>query len=377
MNETTAPATARLRIGLYGAPLAGIRSGIGRYVHELCQRLDGLLPEAEFFVYSPAPIAQAFPSGRWQVRIDNSARTRLGGYAWLKFGSARLIEQDRLHAFWATRTLLPPLPASTGTVSTVYDLNHLIVPATMSPANRWAHALWLRRDVRRSDLVLAISSGTAERCARMLGRECDGVARPGTDASYRQQSEQRITEVLSRHGLEKPYLLAVGTLEPRKNIAALIEAFLALRAQGNLPGHTLALVGASGWKQKNLSRRFGDGVNGIRFLGYVPENDLPALYSGTELFVMPSLYEGYGIPAAEARACGACVLASDIPELREAGGLNTRYVQPTTSGLMAGILATLAEDRPAPEQIGDWDSAATVLANALRRAAAMATARGK
>lgn len=366
-----------MRIGIYGAPLAGAHSGIGRYVRELCLRLDVLLPQAEFYVYSPVAIEQAFPSARWHGRIDAGSLTWLGGYGWLKFCSARLIERDRLHAFWATRTLLPSLSPATGSVSTVYDLNHLLVPSTMSPANRWAHAFWLRRDVKRSDLVLSISSGTADRMDRLLGRRCDGIASPGTDANYRPQPEASVAAVLSQHGLERPYLLAVGTLEPRKNLTALIEAFLALRAQDHLRGYSLALAGALGWKQKRLSRRLANGIVGVRLLGRVPEADLPSLYTGAELFIMPSLYEGYGLPVAEARACGARVLASDIPELREAGGPRSRYVEPTRDGLIAGIPAALSDARTPAETSATWDEAATVLAEALKRAVAIAAARGK
>ena len=366
-----------MRIGLYGGPLAGIQTGIGRYVREMCVRLDTELPEAEFFVYAPRAPTLELPSSRWTYRESFRGARWLSGYGWLKFASGRQIRKDELDAFWATRTLLPTLSDVTGTVSTVYDLNHVVVPETMTLVNRIAHAIWFDRDIRRSDQVVSISAGTAMRLERYLGRVSDAIATPGTDDRYVAASEIQIEDVLSRHGLSKPYLLAVGTIEPRKNLAMLVDAFGALRRAGKIRTHSLALVGPTGWKQAQLARGQNDDVSGIAALGYVPEADLPALYSGSDLFVIPSLYEGYGIPAAEARACGARVLASDLPELREAGGLNARYVSPTLDGLMEGIVAALSDSRPSPERLSSWDRSVQELAGALIQAAAIGKARVK
>ena len=366
-----------IRIGVHGAPLSGTKSGIGRYVFELCQQLDRLLPDAEFFVYSQTPPSSPLPSNRWHLRLASGASRRLSGYGWLKFASRGLIRKDRLDAFWATRTLLPPLDRTTGSVSTVYDLNHILVPETMNTVNRVAHSLWLRRDVLNSDQVISISAGTAMRLEKHFGRVSDAIASPGTDERYRAASEIQIEEVLSRHGIAKPYLLAVGTLEPRKNLATLVHAFLALRQARELEFHTLVLAGPGGWKQSELSRDLAIGVSGVTTLGYVPEADLPALYSGCDLFVMPSLYEGYGMPAAEARACGVRILASDFPELREAGGPHARYVPPTKESLMEGLRAALDDPRPPPERSSCWDESARTLADALLRAAAIGIGRAE
>ena len=258
-----------IRIGVHGAPLSGTKSGIGRYVFELCQQLDRLLPDAEFFVYSQTPPSSPLPSNRWHLRLASGASRRLSGYGWLKFASRGLIRKDRLDAFWATRTLLPPLDRTTGSVSTVYDLNHILVPETMNTVNRVAHSLWLRRDVLNSDQVISISAGTAMRLEKHFGRVSDAIASPGTDERYRAASEIQIEEVLSRHGIAKPYLLAVGTLEPRKNLATLVHAFLALRQARELEFHTLVLAGPGGWKQSELSPRWGTCQKPI-CLHYIP-----------------------------------------------------------------------------------------------------------
>ena len=113
---------------------------------------------------------------------------------------------------------------------------------------------------------------------------------------------------------------AWGPFEPRKNIPTLVKAYLQLRSQRSMPD--LVLAGQKGWGSDE-SLLSGPG---IRSLGYVEERDLPALYSGATAFLMPSLYEGYGMPAAEARACGCRVVATDIRELREAAGDQAIFV---------------------------------------------------
>ncbi|MDI1254298.1 glycosyltransferase family 1 protein [Thermomonas sp.] len=337
-----------MRIGIDARPLAGQLSGIGRYVLELCHTLDAAFPDAEFFAYSPYSPSVALPSQRWIERQHEWQLTHLGGYFWLKYLAPSLIAHDRLDWFVGTRTLLPSLPENLRSISVAYDLNHVIVPRTMTPANRLAHTLFLRHDVRRATRVVAISAGTASRLARYTGRRADLVVHPGIAPHFGVQHPNEIDRVRAKHGLNGPYLLSVATFEPRKNIGALIDAFLALKAAGRLRDHTLVLAGAGGWGQSGLARQLEQGIPGIRRLGFVDDADLPPLYAGADAFVFPSIYEGYGMPVAEALACGTRVVATNIPELREAAHGRAVLVDPDAASIASGIEQSLLQQRPDP-----------------------------
>ena len=134
--------------------------------------------------------------------------------------------------------------------------------------------------------------------------------------------------------------------KPRKNLERLVSAFIEMKAQGLLGDRTLVLVGKRGCKYRRLEYLLEhSGAKQVLPLGHVPDEHLPPLYGGADIFVCPSLYEGFGIPVLEARACGARVVASDIPELREAGGSDAIYAQPTTEGIRSGILRAVEQPK--------------------------------
>ena len=138
--------------------------------------------------------------------------------------------------------------------------------------------------------------------------------------------------------IHKPYLLALGTIEPRKNLPVVLESFLRLKRRGDLEGYVLVMVGAHGWKDKKIIAMAEREPSIIR-LGFVCDEYLPYLYGGTEIFVYPSLYEGYGMPVLEALKCGTKVVTTNIPEIREIGGDNrVVYVEPNIESVMTGIM---------------------------------------
>jgi glycosyltransferase involved in cell wall biosynthesis len=137
--------------------------------------------------------------------------------------------------------------------------------------------------------------------------------------------ERSVEAARERFGLPGKYILSVGTLEPRKNLSLLVESFALLR-KWKIDDYRLVIAGEKGWKYDQIFRTVRDlGLEDeVRFLGYVPTEDLPLLYRGAELFVYPSLYEGFGVPILEAMACGCPVVASDrasIPEVCGAAGI--------------------------------------------------------
>lgn len=357
-----------VKIGLDGRMLIGNPTGVGRYVIELAKCLDELCPQAEFFIYSNKPITFLLPSNRWHVSTGPlTVFEKMPASLWYKLFVGRLCRRDQIDIFWAGATLLPfGLSPRTRVVSTVYDLVHKIAPETMATTLRFLHDVFFASDVRRADCVLAISEGTSQRLKKFVGRKADGVVYPAVNDTFFPQSKETVNDCLKRYKVSSPYLLAVATWEPRKNLELLIRTYVQMRNSG-LMSYQLVLVGGKGWKDKRLTQIFEQvSYNYVKPLGYVPDSDLPALYTGAEVFIFPSKYEGFGIPVLEARVCGTQVITTDIPELREAGGESSIYINPTKEGIWDGLLQAMK--RKATPNIAtpiSWQTGATLLAKAL------------
>jgi glycosyltransferase involved in cell wall biosynthesis len=358
-----------IRVGIDGRALLGDRSGIGRYVRELCREVDHAMPDAMFYVYSPMPVEMPMASARWIARVDESPLARLCKAAlWLKLRAGALCRADMIDAFIGSAVFLPKLESQVRTVSIVYDLNFIHAPETMPFTTRWSYKLFFDNDVRRASRVVAISKGTSDRLEAYLGRRADAIISPAVSSDFRPRTPGEIANVLGHFGIMAPYLIAVGTREPRKNVELVLSSFLAMKEKGELKHHGLVLVGKRGWKNERFERLLARSSDKQIFpLGYVSDEYLPALYSGADALVFPSRYEGFGMPVLEARACGTRVVATDIPEIREAGGDECLYIQPNAEGIREGILKALTMPRPMIDVkcLPSWRSGAQIMASQL------------
>jgi glycosyltransferase involved in cell wall biosynthesis len=354
------------RIGIDGRRLEPRLKGIGRYIWELCKGLDQVLPAAEFFLYTPTPRGLTAISHRWSVRVDDSRWGRLPNNLWLVARAGVLSRRDRLDVFWGGTGLLPLVGLNTPTVLTVHDVVHRIAPETMDFSALWATRLFFASSLARADAIVSNSAGTAERLVASFGYKPAAVVRPGLSEVFQTHPKAHTDSVLMRHGVERPYLLSVCTWEPRKGLETLIRAFLGMKAEGQLAHHKLLLVGERGWKDSPIIGLVRSSES-IVSLGYVDDTSLAGLYNGASAFIYPSSYEGFGMPVLEARACGARVVTSDTPELREAGGENAIYVDPTEAGIRTGISLALETETAPPVDWRDWDwtRSASVLATVL------------
>jgi glycosyltransferase involved in cell wall biosynthesis len=367
------PHARRLRIGIDAEALRNPLSGVGQYVFQLARRLEQELPRAQFYAYGRLPRSRlALPSDAWICRTEaHPALRKLPSFLWLRTRGAQLCRRDEIDVFWAGRTLHPGLGAGVRTVCTVHDLNHLIVPETMQAVTRVSHLLWFERDVRRADAVVANSEGTARRLKELLDRDAT-VVRPGLDGRFFESAPDLSNDDLSALGIKSPYLLCVATLEPRKNLENAYRAFIALRERGLLRDHRFVVAGPNGWVNSKFERVLNDAVGAgtVVRTGYVPDELLPRLYAHADLVMVPSLYEGFGMPALEARACGARLLVSGIPELEEAAGPWATRVEPTIEGISKGIVQALASTH-VPESANElreefsWSKSALRLASIL------------
>jgi alpha-1,3-rhamnosyl/mannosyltransferase len=185
--------------------------------------------------------------------------------------------------------------------------------------------------------------------------------------------------VARRYGITRPYVLATGTLEPRKNLRRLIEAFAGLDPALR-ESHELVLAGAEGWQTRETLEAIGRNAGLVRALGHVPEADLPSLYAGATIFAYPSLREGFGLPVLEAMAAGVPVLTSDVSSLPEVGGEAVVYADPYSVESIRAGLRQLLEETALRERLAKegreraatfrWSDAAKITLEVLEQAAA-------
>jgi glycosyltransferase involved in cell wall biosynthesis len=232
-------------------------------------------------------------------------------------------------------------------VTTVHDLIPFRFPRLVPWRHRWAVRVLLSGALRRAARVIAVSEATrADLLARYrLPPDRVVVVPEAASPRFAAVSAAEVARVRARHGLEGPYVLFVGLLEPKKNVAGLLEAVARLRRDGTWGPTRLVVAGAVGWGVAALPEHAGrlglDGV--VRWLGAVDEADLPGLYGGAVCFAFPSLWEGFGLPALEAMAAGTPVVASRRGALPEITADAALLVEPDAASVADGLGRMLAD----------------------------------
>jgi glycosyltransferase involved in cell wall biosynthesis len=353
-----------VRVGLDATPLLGPRTGVGRYVAGLAGALAGLAgPEPEELALVPfswrgtrdlPPVAPSGPRVR-HGRRRAPARLLQAAWARLPWPPVEWLAGP-VDVFHATNFVAPPTRRA-ATVVTIHDLTYLRYPEMVTDASaRYRHLV--PRALRRGAIVCTPTAAVATEVAAEYGLGADRlVVTPlGVDDTWRHPTPPDPTW-LATHNLPPQYLLFAGNREPRKNLPTLLAAYRELVATrvvgvGNGPTATegagttavppLVLVGPQGWGEALDTA--GIAPDRIRTLGYLPDPDLVRLVAGAAALVLPSLYEGFGLPALEALACGTPVVASDLPALREVLGDQAELVPPNDPAALADALARVLDD---------------------------------
>ena len=288
--------------------------------------------------------------------------------AWLPLAAARA-KVDLLHmlafptpVLWRGRAIM-----------TVHDATPWLYRETISAGMRYYYGPLYRQALRRAARILTVSEAAKRDLHAALGipEQQITVTHNGVDSAF--------FEARAPEGPRQRYLLAVGTLEPRKNLPALLEAFGMLRLEGR--DLQLVLVGRQGWAD---SLPLGALAPYVRLTGSIPDTELAELYAGAACFVLPSFYEGFGLVLAEAMAVGTPAVASDIPALRELGGDAVRYASPHDAAALARAIAAALDGREqsqalvarARERVRrySWDACAEATLEIYRELTARSTA---
>ena len=324
------------------------RAGMGRYAENLAHALVRYHGQEHEF--------GLFHNRDGQVRPPSSipgvaTRTVRAGYkpwrmaVWLGqiagVGFNRLLPDAEL--FHATEHLLMPLQG-VPTVLTVHDLIYRLFPAYHKRLNYWYLNAAMPLFVKRADAIITISESSKRDLMRVYGvpEAKITVIYEAASPVFRPPPTERVAEVRARYGLPERYLLALGTIEPRKNLIRLVSALRLLRQTD--PELCLVIVGSTGWLYQDFFRHLEklDDPKSVLLSGYVPDTDLPAVISGASVYVLASFYEGFGLPILEAMACGTPVICSGTSSMPELGGSAARYFDPRdVEGIAAAIDAVL------------------------------------
>lgn len=339
-----------MRIGINAqlcSPSSSYRNaGVSRYVRNLVHSIGAMEHAAETHLFLPGSNRDPFPASCKLHHRAWQPENPLARIAWEQFVLPGLIRRLNLDVFHSPMHVLPVV-CPTRSVVTIHDLTFMLYPETFPSLQRRYLEFCTRRAVEKADAVIAVSECTRQDIIRLLDGEPERVFTTveAADDSFVPASSEKIEEIRHRYAMGDLSVLYVGTLEPRKNIPTLLSAFDRVRkAIGSDCG--LVLAGGKGWLYDEVFRRIEAlGLeDSVRLIGYVPKEDLPALYSGATAFVYPSLYEGFGLPPLEAMACGTPVITSNASSLPEVVGDAGIMVDPhSVEELADAILKVLCD----------------------------------
>ena len=359
-----------MRVVVDGTPLCSQLTGIGQYTHSLLSAMADVRPHWEFVVLSPySPLEFVV---RPNVHHDLSAARSRDRHArgwragWFDALLPGMVKNLSPAAFWATDGQAPFRLKDVPVALTVYDFVARRYPQTMSFGPRHYRrnnqSFWLARARWR----LPISRSVADEMHAITGLRATAVVHPGVDSRFRLTSSDEV----------EPYVVVLGTLEPRKNLDVLMRVLQTLNDDGAWPeGLKVRLVGAKGWRDGPTSRAIDalEATGLVSRTGYLPRSAIPTLLSRSRALLMPSLYEGFGMPVAEAIAAGCPVVCSDIPPFREITqepyamfhGTSEGSILATYRALLRDDMGQLQRPRPGLADQFDWAISAQAFATAL------------
>jgi glycosyltransferase involved in cell wall biosynthesis len=331
------------------------RAGLGRYAESLARALADRVPDRLAFFYNaengieplkglegtPAQtVALGYKPWRMLVWLGQLAGT----------GFNRLVPGARL--FHATEHLLLPLHGIP-TVLTVHDLIFRQLPQHHKRLNRWYLNLTMPLYCRRASRIIAVSEAARRDLIAAYGvpSEKITVIYEAADPRFCPQSAVAVASALARYDLPARYLLFVGTIEPRKNLDRLLAAFERIYREGL--SDALVIVGKRGWLTDDFFAALEHSPvrEHVIFPGFVPDADLPAVYTGAQSLVLPSLCEGFGLPVLEAMACHTPVICSNTSSLPEVAGDAALLIDPTDVDQIAGAITRVLTDSALSEQM--------------------------
>lgn len=332
------------------------RAGVGRYTRELVHHLGATAgpDQLELFYFDFKRRGTPFETPNATHRVVRWFPGRLAQWAWKTLHWPpfnRFAGPADLYHF--PNFILPPLKGGKSIV-TIHDMSFLRFPEFADERNLKYLSARIEDTVERADAIITNSQFSADETHSLLHVDPAKLfpIHLGIEPSFTLQDKAAIRPILAGLGLNRPYLLTVGTLEPRKVFPFLIEVFEKLTSFDG----DLVIAGMPGWKYEPILARIRSSPRAarIRWLNFVEDSQLPALYAGAELFIFTSLYEGFGFPPLEAMACGTPVLSSGHGSLKEVLGSGAMLMETFNSDLWADKARIILSDSDCRRMMTDY-----------------------
>lgn len=268
-----------------------------------------------------------------------------------------VLSQERVDLFWGPANFLPPFKACKYVV-TIHDISSFIFPQSYPLLRRLYYQSLIKRAVRFADLIISVSEATKKDIIKYFPHALGKIytLHEGVDEIFlRTIAPEKVKEVKEKYRLPENFIFSLGVLEPKKNWERILLGYAELKKE--LPSSLKLVIGGSksyGWKNKRIFWMVEklNLADDVIFLGTIPPDDLPAIYTSSSLFLYPSLYEGFGLPVVEAMACGVPVITSNISSLPEVAGDAAILVNPQdVSEMTRAMKEVLLDEKKRREMI--------------------------
>ncbi|MBI2297593.1 MAG: glycosyltransferase family 4 protein [Armatimonadetes bacterium] len=353
------------------------KTGDRTYWLGLLEALPRVAPEHRFTVALDGEPPHGLLHAADNLAIEVVERPR--GRLWTLFALPRLARRLGCDLIHLQYTAPPKLPCPF--VSTVHDCSFVRYPHTFRRFDRWWLSTLVPWTARRAGAVVGVSETTRNDLLELYRLPPDRVfaAPNGIGPEYQPAAEHLVEAVRALYELPAEYLLSVGVLQPRKNLPGLFAAYAEARTRYGVQ-IPLVVVGKRGWLLDEIDRAVEDLQlqKFVRFTGYVPDDEVPALYTGATLSLYPSFYEGFGLPPLESMACGTPAVVSTTPALVEVTGDAAPHLPPTDTAAWAEAIARLLGDPAERARLAEhgrlraaeftWERSARVHLEAYQRA---------
>ncbi len=338
-----------MRVGINASKFFEVNTGVGRYTSNLCKHILETDGKNDYYLYSPGQMNITIKTDSKRIHFKKSGITRQNNtlrILWEQIGLPLYSMNDRLDLFHYTDHALSLLQRTRPVIITVHDIAYIKFPWLFNKSRQIYKQYIIDRSIRKADVIIVPSYSTKKDIVQYFGISDGKIRVIYHGVENRFCPIRNVEEYRLKNNLPLKMILNVGTLEPRKNVVTLIRAFKKLRERG-LKDYNLVIAGEKGWLYKQIFKeiRSGGVEQSILVLGVVRDEDLPMLYNCAEIFVYPSLYEGFGFPPLEAMACGIPVITSNTSSLPEVVGDAGIMVNPTDVNSLCDSMFNLLHDR--------------------------------
>jgi len=346
-----------MKVGIDVRPAVEEPAGIGKLTRNLVRYLLPLDPGIEYYLFSHLPLPPGMNGSNSHAIIHLVGQAGLPRVLWHARTAFDSRFRYRLDCMISVGSLQVASLTDQHVILIIPDLSHVLFPQFHTNRSKLAGGLLMRRALKRARKIVAISMHTRSDIIGYMAGAFNPdkvvVAPIGCDEVYQYPpSKARMADVRTRYALAR-YILFVGTIEPRKNILTLLHAFERVAATNS--NIQLVLAGRLGWGYNDIlsvseKSRF---CRQIKFIGFVPDDDMPALYRMASVFVYPSLYEGFGIPVLEAMTCGTPVITSNVSSMPEVVGEAGILLDPNNEKELAAAITRVVSDSSLAQHLSD------------------------